>query len=143
MSITSTPQDNDPLIEVRKNELGQDIFVATEILINFFADLTSSSNIESGVIREIVSSANQQQPRNASQIISIARKVEALAGRLGDQSQIARITAIRRELEAADNATQQQVNALRMAVSALQKKQNEIESKQNSLEHLCLSNLVR
>lgn len=143
MTITSKPQDRDPLIRRQQDQLGNEEFVGTELLLRFFDDLAQISNTETAVIREIVTTANQQQSKNASLIVALSRQIEALAGKMGDQSQAARVAAIRRDLESSAAATQQQVATLQATVSALHKRQTEIESKTNSLEHLCLSNLVR
>lgn len=120
MTITSKPQDHDPLIRRQRDQLGNEEFVGTELLLRFFDDLAQISNTETTVIREIVTSANQQQAKNSAQAVTLSRE---LAEKL--------------------SAVEQQLSRLLVAAQAIQQKQAEIESKTNSLEHLCLSNLVR
>lgn len=120
MSITSKPQDSDPLIEIQRDQLGNEAFVGTELLLKFFDDIAQLSNTESTIIREIVTATNQQQAKNASQVVTLHRDLESKVG-----------------------AVQQQLAGLLVTARAMAKKQAEIESKTNSLEHLCLSNLVR
>ncbi len=138
MTITTFPHDGEPLVEIQKGPLGQDVFVGTKAFMDFLADLTSFGNATINRISIINTTVNQIQQQNSAELESLRRQVERLRI-LPDQS----LAPILRQIDDLSRSMVAQIQAIRVIAQALSAQQAETETNVNKVEHLCLSNLVR